>query len=101
MRSLSNILKNAFEAAEQADKRWIQVVIRVQESNLVISVSNSCTGVLQDRKGNLLSTKQEDGHGYGVPNIKKCVKKNWGTYNITVGDNTFQTEIILPNAIRN
>lgn len=95
-----NLLKNAFEAADYTKEKWVKVVIKIQEFNLIINISNCYTKVIRDNKGEFQSTKQGEGHGYGIQNIKKCVEKNQGEYDIILGKDTFQTEIILPNAVK-
>lgn len=95
-----NLLKNAFEAAAEATEKWVKATAKVQGVSLFLCISNSYRRLNADKNGEFLSTKQGDGHGYGMANIKKCVERNSGSYEVTLTDNTFQTEIILPNAVK-
>lgn len=92
-----NLLKNAFEAAERLEKKEVYVMVKVQGNNVVIEQWNLYRLLRTDEDGNFVSTKPEKGHGYGLGNIKECVDKYNGNYNVSVENNMFYTEIILPN----
>ena len=96
-----NLLKNAFEAAEEAEEKWVKVEIKLYEFDLFIHISNCYAVIQKDKNGEFQSTKKGEGHGYGMRNIKKCVEKNNGKYDFKLEKNTFHTEIILPNVIKN
>lgn len=95
-----NLLKNAFEAANTCAKKEVQAVIRVQDNNLIISISNYYETIKFDKNKELISTKTGEEHGYGIRNIKKCVEKNNGSYTVTTNNSVFHTEILLLNAIK-
>lgn len=90
-----NLLKNAFEAADEAEQKKITLQFRVQGTNAVFEVSNQCSRVEFDERGELRTTKEGDGHGYGLKNIKRCVEKYKGRYCTKVDNNRFETEIIF------
>ncbi len=94
-----NLLKNAFEAANVSAKKKVKSVIKVQDNNLIISISNYYETIQFDKRNELVSMKSGEGHGYGIRNIKKCVEKNNGSYTINIENSVFNTEILLPNAI--
>lgn len=60
---------------------------------------NGYAEIKKGQKGELVSTKEEKGHGYGVGNIKQCVEKNKGTYRYRTEDGFFVTEIVLPDVV--
>lgn len=94
-----NLLKNAFEAADRCDDKIVNADIKVHNSDLLICISNNYNNILISENGELITTKTEENHGYGVGNIKKCVEKYGGSFVVTTEDNLFSTEIILPNVI--
>lgn len=95
-----NLLKNAFEAADETKEKWIRVVVKIQNVNLMLNISNCYDRIIRNRKGEFQSTKSGEGHGYGIQNIKKCVEKMGGEYEIRLDQKIFQTEIIVPNVVK-
>lgn len=94
-----NLLKNAFEAAHNVLDKSVRIEIKTQDTNLALTVSN-CYGVLNlDDNHQYITTKKEEGHGYGLKNIEKCVEKYHGFCLVTTEKGKFCTEIILPNVI--
>ena len=94
-----NLLKNAFEASEKVLEKAVKVDVKMQGLNLLLVVSNYYDELKQDENNKYLSTKKENGHGYGLENIKRCVKKYNGSYIVNAKNNIFVTEIILSNVI--
>jgi sensor histidine kinase regulating citrate/malate metabolism len=93
-----NILKNAFEAAhDSAAHSEVCCSVKIQDTNLIIIVSNAYESIKQDTDRNFLTTKSGQGHGYGLKNIAKCVEKYNGSCRITAEDNIFSVEILLPD----
>ncbi len=95
-----NLMKNAFEAAEQIAEKNVKVITKIQGTNLLIEVSNSYRELNQNDNAEYLTTKKEKGHGYGLKNIEKCINKYKGSYTISTENEVFCTEIILPNVIK-
>jgi len=94
-----NLLKNAFEAAHMANDKTVHVIIRLLENNLLVNVRNNYYEIDFEEGYGYRTTKGEEGHGYGIRNIKRCVKKYHGDYSVDVADGTFCTEITLPDVI--
>jgi sensor histidine kinase regulating citrate/malate metabolism len=95
-----NLLKNAFEAAHGvAAQEKVCSSVKIQETNLMIIVSNAYESIKQDNDRNFLTTKSGQGHGYGLKNIAKCVEKYNGSCRITAEDNIFCVEILLPDIV--
>ncbi len=94
-----NLLKNAFESADKVSEKKVRVIVKKQGVNLMIVVSNYYDKLERDENEKYRSTKQEKGHGYGMKNISKCVKKYEGSYIITTDERRFTTEIILSDVI--
>lgn len=76
---LGNLLDNAREAAGQVnppEKRRISLTIRRINQMIVIKVENSYTGAARQEKGELKTTKTEDGlHGWGLKSVQAAVQK--------------------------
>ncbi len=94
-----NLLLNAVEALENEKNKTVNVKIKFMETAMMISISNYCSKNLLMKNGELISSKSEQGHGYGIKNVKKCVEKNGGSYKAEVDNNYFVTEIILPKVL--
>lgn len=95
----SNLLSNAFEAAEKCESKQVNVDIKMLNSNLYVKVSNTALASPKIVGGNFISTKQGDGHGYGVKNIKKCVEKYQGSFESNYDNGVFCVEVLIPNLI--
>lgn len=77
------------------------VVVKILERNLAVIISNPYQSIKMNEEQEFISTKSGKGHGYGIQNIKKCVDKYGGKYNVKTEDSIFCTEIILPNIVKN
>lgn len=95
----SNILSNAFEAAEKCEQKNVEVSVKILESNLFITVTNNIKSHPRIIKGDYISTKTTGGHGYGLKNINKCLEKNNGSFELFFEEGICIAEIIFSNAI--
>lgn len=91
----SNLLSNAFEATYKTQNKQIDVLIKVLESQLFITISNQFNGITNIVKGKLMTTKKEKNHGYGLENAQKCVEENNGILEKNILDNIFKVEILF------
>lgn len=94
-----NLLKNAYEAASETVEKKVEVEIRVQQLSMLLSISNNYKNVIGDNEGEFKTTKDGKGHGYGIRNIKRCVEKYHGEYNVVLENNIFITNIMILNVI--
>ncbi len=92
-----NLLKNAFEAAHEASDKQVDVIVKILDDKLVLLISNHFASVNWNSLDDYHSTKKGSGHGYGVSNIRKCVKKYQGNYQVKIEGNIFETEILFSN----
>ena len=96
---IGNLLDNAAEAcaklSNEAD-RFIRIYIDVLKDQLYISVSNSVGGDVKKSGKTYLSTKEKDGHGFGLLRIDKIVEKYGGFINRQNEEGVFATEVMLP-----
>lgn len=96
-----NLLNNAFEAADKVLDKSVKVVVKVQDTNIMIIMENHYEEVYMDKVQGFLSTKKAKGHGYGIKSIKKCVDKYNGFCTINTENKIFSVEIVLPNVVQN
>lgn len=99
---LGNLLDNALEAVEKTQEKTLSLFARLDRGGLFIKMENSFTGqiVYPDGKtgengGVPTSLKREDGHGYGLLNIRQSVEKYEGQMTITHAQRVFSVTIFL------
>lgn len=95
---LGNILDNALEACMRGDIQdpFIDLLMKYDGDNLVISIKNSFDGKIKYNKGKLVTRKEDKrSHGIGVSSIKNIVKKNNGYYNAVVHDNLYILNVLM------
>lgn len=96
----SNLLNNAFEAADITEEKKVCVLVKTLESSMYISIKNSSkTEPVQDDE-EYISTKN-DGfeHGYGLKNVRNCLDKLGGSFDIMYENCTVIVDIILSDAL--
>lgn len=78
---LGNLLENAVEGAEKAEKRkYIKLSVKYDRKNLLIMVENSYEGKLKKIKGELRTTKEDTAnHGIGLASVRRAARKYQGT----------------------
>lgn len=91
---LSNVLKNAMEAAEKVkhDEPFICLEISPQGNGYYINCINSCECAPESEHGELQTTKKDKiSHGRGINIIKRIVEKNnRGKVTTSFEDNVFE-----------
>lgn len=96
---LLNLLDNALEGAARvpdADKREVECVIKVRQSHLAISCENTYAGALRvDESGQLLSTKDGDGHGFGLVQMRGIAEKYGSVFDVSYTDDRFTVRTAL------
>lgn len=93
---LNNLLDNAIEAAVQSEGKKMEVIISNQKGFDSIVVKNSIDhSVLTDNPG-LKSTKDGEGHGFGVIQIKKITEKYNGMTDIYEESKCFVINVVYP-----
>jgi len=96
---IGNLLDNATEAclklSAEAD-RFIRVYIDVLKNQLYISISNAVGGNVKKSGNSYLSTKDKEGHGFGLMRVDKIAEKYGGFINRQSEEGVFATEIMLP-----
>ena len=96
-----NALENAFEAVRllnDPEKRNISLLIRRVANMASIHIENYFEGeITYDSYGNLMSSKMDkESHGYGVRSMRQIVEKYGGTMTISVDEQTFAVNMLIP-----
>ena len=88
---LSNLIDNALEAAEKADKeKWIKICMyRINEEKNFIKIENSIAAG-KDEAG-----MAETVYGYGLKNVQRLVEENCGVMRIEKFEKAYRVEIII------
>lgn len=98
---ISNIIKNAIEAASElddADKRSVQLEFKYDNSFIMINISNYYVGSLNIDGGVIATTKADyENHGLGLVNVGDAVANYNGSMTINTDDNIYSLHIILHN----
>ena len=96
----NNAISNAVESAikqKDFDRRIIRLNISQSGKMLYIHVENFCDEYLMFKDGLPLTTKDEKSeHGFGVKSIRYIVEKNNGNLIMSLDDNMFNLDIIIP-----
>lgn len=95
---LGNLLDNAIEACENLKcHKYIKLEIKPYNNFFFLDIKNSSSGNYKfNLAKNLLSTKQEIGHGIGLKRIKQIVENSNGSYSIIPEKDFFQISLIIP-----
>jgi len=95
---LNNALQNALENTEKSENPYISILSYRRNNAYMIEISNSFTGDLQwdtEKELPITSKRKLDGHGYGLVNIRKVVRKYSGDIDVVLKDGEFCLSIML------
>ena len=94
---LNNALENAVEGSltTAEGERIINVQAAVRQDQFLLRVSNRFEGCLTTADGLPVSTKEGEGHGYGLSNIKQAVERKGGQMEYRVWDGYFVLDVTL------
>ena len=92
---LNNILDNAIRGALHSRERKLELQIYQKNGMDIVTVKNSLDESVLDKNPNLVSTKEETGHGYGMKQIRSIVEKYDGMMDIYEKGHRFVVSIML------
>lgn len=93
---LTNLLDNSMEAVKSVEDKRIGIYIVYNKNRLQIKIDNLFEGERIKEKGHYVTTKADrEGHGYGLKNVAKIVKKYDGIFEIREEGDRFTVEIVL------
>lgn len=81
---LSDALQNAYEASENLENPKVSIKTVIRSNTYLINIRNrTASGFLTEPENGIpISTKKEDGHGYGLKNIRSIAQKYNGDIEI-------------------
>lgn len=99
---LGNALDNALEAAIDSEEGTIDVSMKYDRGNLLITIVNTFNGILKyDSRGELQTLKKDtENHGLGIKVIKKTADKYRGSVIINNSANKFMIKVLLYEPVR-
>lgn len=93
---LSNLLSNAIEAECAAGGEMVHVEFRYTDSEIMLVVENDYIQDLEQSDGVFFTTKEDKAnHGFGLENVKECIKKNNGQITIDTEKNIFRVLVCV------
>lgn len=98
---LGNGLENAMDACRKIDTkevRSIQVEARTVNQQLLIKITNTYNGIVNQEDGRLISTKETPYHGIGLQNIKKVVATYGGYVKTEFTQTIFTLMVAFPES---
>lgn len=92
---LNNALENALEGSLSMPEgeKTIKVQAAVRQNQFLLRVSNRFDGCLTAANGLPVSTKEEEGHGYGLSNIRQAAERRGGHMEYRVLDGYFVLDV--------
>ncbi len=94
----SNLVKNALEAAEKSEEKYVNVYVERKEDYISIRIENSFGGKLIKESGKYSTTKEDNvNHGLGMENAKRAVRKYNGSFFTVDEDKKFKVSIEVKN----
>lgn len=96
---LSNVLKNAFEAANATDDKLVNITMKIFGNNINMTITNHYSFTPVKNGDNFVSVKAPSGRGYGIHNVRNCIKRINGDFCISFENGIAVARITLFNAI--
>lgn len=93
-----NLFDNAFVAAENSEKKTVEISVKLLGENLFFTIKNTISRKIEIMN-NILTTEKKDTnhHGFGSGNAAMCAEKNGGVLTYKCSDTCFEADLILPN----
>ncbi len=94
---LNNALSNAIEAAVECENPYIKIFSYCKKNAFLIEVKNSAAAkrLVDETSGLIQTTKEGEGHGYGLANIRKVAQSYYGDIDIKQEESEFQLCVML------
>lgn len=92
---LNNLLDNAIGCAQASQEKKLKLQIISEKGMDVITVQNSIDESVLVHNPELVSTKEEPGHGYGMKQIRRIVEKYDGMMEVYEQKNMFIVSLMF------
>ena len=96
---LNNVLDNAIEAVVLAPKKYMEVKILSVKGFDTICVKNTVASSVLANNPELETTKEDEGHGYGLKQIKGIVEKYDGMMDIEEENGVFVVNMMFTRLV--
>lgn len=93
---LNNLLDNAVEAASSSKEKQLEVILSKQKGFDSIVVKNSIDNSVLDNNPKFNTTKEDEGHGFGMYQIQKITEKYNGMMDIYEDNGFFVVNVVYP-----
>jgi len=94
---LNNLLDNAIEGAEKSSKKKMVVNILEKKGWNSIYVANTIDKSVLENNPDFVTTKEGEGHGFGMKQIRRITEKYQGLIDIYEENGYFCISVIFPN----
>lgn len=85
---IGNLLENAMEASKKMEKdSFIRIQARMDGDHLLMLVENAYNGSIQEKNGNILSSKKDG--GLGMLSIQRILNRPGDEFDVYFNDDTF------------
>ncbi len=91
----NNVLDNAIKGALNSKEKKLEVKILSKKGMDTITIKNSIDVSVLENNPDLVSTKEEPGHGFGIAQIKNITEKYKGDVDFYENNNMFIVSIVL------
>lgn len=95
---LGNLLDNAIEAAQIAEKPFLSVRIIQRRENLMMEIKNSCLNV--PNKDFATTKEDEKNHGFGIKSVQQVAEKYQASVDFNQEQQTFIARIMLFDVVK-
>lgn len=97
------MLDNAIEAAEKCEPGRRRIALEISGVNgmFLLHMENTSAQKPVVKNGKLRSSKEEEGHGFGMENMRRIVENYGGIFRWEYTEQEFRTEILLEGEEKN
>lgn len=92
-------MSNAFRAANKSNEPVVYVDVKLLESNVMVAVRNMTQEEVRIEKKTIVKKVYQEGHGYGLKNVKDCIDSYNGLFEIQCREQQFIAEVLLPDIL--
>jgi two-component system, LytTR family, sensor histidine kinase AgrC len=95
---IGNCVENAIEACSNIiDKtpKYINIKAEIRGLQLVIRIKNSFNGQVAKENNIIKTSKNGQGHGIGLSNVRNIAERYNGFFNVKYNNNEFEVQIIM------
>jgi sensor histidine kinase regulating citrate/malate metabolism len=95
---IGNCIENAIEACnniKDKSKKYININAEIKGFQLIVKIKNSFNGQVIKDDNIIKTSKNGEGHGFGLSNVRNITEKYNGYFNVKYNDNEFEVHIIL------